>query len=46
VRALQAGKTQQRGSGMLEKRGGEGGGMIMIMGLGIGKKNRVGTTTA
>jgi len=31
-RALQADTTQQRGSGMLERRGGEGGGMIMIIG--------------
>jgi len=31
VRALQAGTTQQRGYGMLERRG-EGGGMTRIMG--------------
>jgi len=31
-RALQAGTTQQRGSAMLERRGGEGEGMIRIIG--------------
>jgi len=31
VRALQAGKTQQRGSAMLERRGGEGGGVTRVI---------------
>jgi len=38
VRALQASTTQQRGSGMLERGGGEGGEMIMITGKVKAKK--------
>jgi len=37
--------SAEGGSGMLERRGGEGGEMIMIIGK-IRAKNRAGTTTA